>query len=313
MLMHSPVSLLKGVRSRFIRTFNETRTDLLMLATMLSSDSDVETYAWIDELPRMREFLTERRITGLGDARYDVANRKFESTIGVKRDHLSDSKIDMINMRISELAKEAKGHPMTLLAEQLVNGVSASVTDSESGAIRSNVCYDGEAFFSATHPARGVLTATQSNLSAGTGTSVAQLSADLAAVKTVMSRRLDAGGKPFRRQWVQIAIVAPPDLEQNFKTVLESDLISNTTNVQKGQAQLVIMPELTDINDWYVLHVGGELKPLGFQLREPVEFASQDDPESNESAFMREVYTYGTRYRGAALYGLWQDAHKVTN
>lgn len=312
MLIFSPVALMKGVKTRFLRKFVETRTDLLKLATILPSDSDLETYAWMDELPRMHEFLTERRIVGLGDTTYQVPNRKFESTLAVKRDHLDDQKIQMVTMRINELAAEAKGHPMSLMVEQLVNGTSATAAN-EDGTTRSNVCYDGGAFFSTSHPVRGVQTSTQSNLLTGSGTSISQLSADLASVKTRMSRIVDAGGKPWRRQWGEMVIVAPPDLELPFRTVLEASEISASDNMQKGAASLIIAPELTDVNDWYVLHVGGELKPLCFQERSGVEFAAQDDPNANESAFLREVYYYGTRYRGAGAYGFWQDAHKVSN
>lgn len=311
-LIHSPVALMKGMRTRFLRKFVETRTDLLRLATILPSDTDIENYAWIDELPRMREFLTERQVTGLADARYDVENRTFESTMSVKRTHLADGKVAMIRMRLDEMAAEAKGHPMTLMAEQLANGHLTTVT-TDDGTVRRNVCYDGGAFFSTGHPARGQQVGTQSNLMAGSGTGVAALSADWAAVKSRFGRIVDAGGKAWRRSWGEIIIVCPPELENAWKTVLEADLISNTSNVQKGQASYMVMPELTDQNDWYALHVGGELKPICFQSREDVEFVSLDDPEVHEPTFFRDLNYYGARYRGAGAYGFWQDAQKVTN
>ncbi len=310
-LIFSPASLLKGVKTRFMRKYVETRTDLLKLATTVSSDTDLETYAWMNELPNMREFLTERRIVGLGDQRYEILNRKFEQTLGVQRDHLSDGKTQLIQGRINEMAALAKGHPLSLMTEQLVNGIATTVAN-EDGILRNNACADGGAFFSNAHPAYGLAPA-QSNLLAGSGTSISALTADLGTIRARFARILDAGGRAWRKAWGEFVIVAPPELEIAFETILKATQIDATDNIMKGKFSLVTDPGLVDTEDWYVLHTGGELKPLVFQEREPVEFASLDDPENNESAFMREIYYFGTRYRGAGAYGFWQDAQKVNN
>jgi len=301
MLTYSAVSLLKGLKTNFLRQFQATASNVAMIASILKSDSDYETYGFLGELPQVREFLAERQVVGLQDASYIVRNRTWESTLGVKREDLEDDKLGALPVRIGEMAANAKQHAMTLLAETLAAGDSTN-------------CYDGTPFFYDSHPARGQQTAVQDNLLTGSGTSVSNLSTDLALGKARLKRQLDEGGKPFRSSWGKIVVCAPPELEHSFQSILnpEATMISNSSNVQRGEYELLIMPELTNASDWYMLHVGGVLKPLILQERKPVEFTAMDS-STDEAFFMRGIAMYGTYGRYAGAYGMWQDAVKIDN
>ncbi|WP_426036573.1 Mu-like prophage major head subunit gpT family protein [Cypionkella sp. TWP1-2-1b2] len=57
-----------------------------------STGSD-ETYGWLTGVPQMREWLGERYIKSVTAARYTIENRKFESTLRVKRENIEDNRL----------------------------------------------------------------------------------------------------------------------------------------------------------------------------------------------------------------------------
>lgn len=293
------VSLEKGLRSIFIAAMLSQPGSIANdIATTVPSDADLETYGWMDSLPQVREFLTERQISGLGEARYQIQNREWELTIGVKRKDIKDDRLGALPIRIGQMAEQADDHKNQLVVDTLVAG------DSTAG-------YDGANYFSTTHPNRGS-SGVQSNLHTGTGTTTAQFRADFQSVMTAKRRRRDEAGKPFRRRFGRMLVLIPPELETVAREALQAPiLVGGGTNVMVNQADIIIVPELADTNDWYVLHVGGVLKPIIFQLREGVEFSALEG--ESESGFMRNAYYYGTYARYGAGYGFWQDADKVTN
>lgn len=59
---------------------------------------------------------------------------------------------------------------------------------------------------------------------------------------------------------------------------------------------------------WFLLDTSRALKPLVFQRRIAPQLDSMDDP-SDPNVFLRDVFLYGVRARGAAGFGLWQMAY----
>jgi phage major head subunit gpT-like protein len=58
---------------------------------------------------------------------------------------------------------------------------------------------------------------------------------------------------------------------------------------------------------WYLLSLGGSLKPLIFQNRIGPEMDDITDTK-NDTVFMKDKYMFGIRWRGNFGYGLWQQA-----
>jgi phage major head subunit gpT-like protein len=196
------------------------------------------------------------------------------------------------------MAQTASTHVNELVISALVNGTT-------------DTCYDGTAFFGNTHTARGDGAAFD-NLAAGTATTTAGLATDLATVKSTMLRFQDETGASFHNDSpAQFTVVAPPELEKNLREVLGATMISNTSNMQVGAAQLIISPRLADANDWYFLRTDNLARGLLFQQRSPIEFSALES--NTESSFLREVYYYGVRARYAVGYAFPQCAIKVVN
>ncbi len=135
--------LTKGLKSSFFETFNQLHgqsTVFQDLCTTIPSDSDQENYRWLGSVPAMREWGTGRKAKGLNSESYNVKNLKYESTIEVDRDEISDDQTGQIAIRVREQAQRAAWHKDYLIAQLLLNGSSTGYNS-----------YDGVPFFDAAH------------------------------------------------------------------------------------------------------------------------------------------------------------------
>lgn len=112
------------------------------------------TYAWLGDFPRMREWLGERHIKNLETHDYTILNRTFELTCEVPREDIEDDEIGVFNPIVARMGEATAEHPDELIFSLFSDGLTTN-------------SYDGVPFFSTTHP---VGTGTVSNNGAGAGT-----------------------------------------------------------------------------------------------------------------------------------------------
>lgn len=124
------------------------------VATLVPSTTKTETYAWLGQFPRLREWLGDRQVKNLSQSSYTITNKKFESTIAVKRDDLDDDQYGVYSPLFQELGYSAATHPDELVFTLLAAGFATP-------------CFDGQYFFDPNHPVAGGVV---SNLGAGAGT-----------------------------------------------------------------------------------------------------------------------------------------------
>ncbi|MGP9792161.1 Mu-like prophage major head subunit gpT family protein, partial [Roseinatronobacter sp. NSM] len=72
---------------------------------------------------------------------FTITNRKFESTISISRDDISDDRLGVFAPMIQSMGYEAAIHP-----DHVVFGLLAAGFDT--------LCYDGQNFFDTEHPVR---------------------------------------------------------------------------------------------------------------------------------------------------------------
>jgi len=124
------------------------------LATIVPSTTRSNTYAWLGQVPGMRKWVGDRIIKELVGHSYTLENQDFELTIAVDRNDFEDDNFGIYTPMAANMAYEGKTHKSRLVYELLEDG------ENQNG-------YDGQPFFSATHPdGQG---GTQSNLIAGAG------------------------------------------------------------------------------------------------------------------------------------------------
>jgi len=293
--------LTKGLRSEFFHRFEQTPTWHQDLATRIASHSDREQYRWLGTVPRVREWGTGRLAQGLRTETYSVENLKYEATLEVDRDEISDDQTGQIRLRVGELAQRAATHKDYLLAQLLLHGADPGWLG-----------YDGVSFFSDAHESGG--SGAQSNLltadaEEADSATVPEFKAGMeSAVAALLSVR-DDQGEPMMLSASGLVAVVPPTLLFTAAEALNSTIVENRSNALHGLARVVALPWLTHRRRWYLLKTDGVIRPFIFQDREPVEFGAL--AEDSDEGFRREKFFFGVRARYRMAYGYWQYAVRV--
>ncbi|MBI4719253.1 MAG: Mu-like prophage major head subunit gpT family protein [Planctomycetes bacterium] len=291
--------LTKGLRSEFFNRLSGVSTYFQDLSTRIPSNSDSETYKWLGSVPRMREWGTGRVARGVGTEAYSVENLKYESTLEVDRDEISDDKTGQIRIRIAELAERAATHKDYLIAQLLANGETAGFNS-----------YDGVSFFHDSHVS-GASGAQDNKLTAEAldpdNATADEFKISLKAAIGAMMAFKDDQSDPMSISATGLACVVPTSL---YITALEAvSATVGSANVLQGAARIIAFPWLSDIRKWYLLKTDGVVRPFIFQDREPVEFTALT--EDSDEGFRREKFLYGVRARYRLAYGYWQYAVRM--
>jgi phage major head subunit gpT-like protein len=300
-----PDLLLPGLKAEFAMAYR-AEVDLGIadkIATVINTTLPSQKYAWLGAPPPMREFVDERQVSGMTPFTQTIEDKVFESTIAVDRKAIEDDQLDLIRLRIRDLASRVSAHRQQIVVEALSNGFS-------------NLGYDGAAMFSSSHPTQGASTYSNKGTSALDATSLA------AAVSSMMLVP-DDQGTPLGI--VPDTLVVGPSLQWSALELVESPVVvykgnsndaspsTSYLNAFHGRLQLVVSPFLngTSGSYWFLLDTKRAMKGIILQQRSdvPVEFSALDNSGQNESAFMRDRFYYGVRARYNVGYGLWQAAY----
>lgn len=293
--------LTKGLRSEFLNRLEGTQTHFQDLATRIVSNARSETYRWLGTVPQLREWGNGRLAKGLRTESYSVENLKYEATLEVDRDELSDDQTGQIRIRVGELAERAATHKDFLISQLLINGESAGFES-----------YDGVPFFSDAHVsgASGAqdnkLTSDVADLAAPT---VDEFRASIRQAIEAMLGFADDQGQPMSIAASGLFCVVPPSLFFTALEAINSTVVNNTNNALEGVARVISFPWLTDTTRWYLLKNNGVVRPFIFQDREPIEFGAL--AEDSEESFKREKLLFGVRARYRIAYGYWQFATRT--
>jgi phage major head subunit gpT-like protein len=128
-----------GFRAAFNKGFSGVQLSSDKVAMTVPSNSASETLGWLQQLPRMREWIGDRVINSLASQGWTIKNRSFESTIGVNRDDFEDDKYGVFSPLFEQMGKSAAEYPDELIFKLLKDGWTTQ-------------CYDGQYFFDIEHP-----------------------------------------------------------------------------------------------------------------------------------------------------------------
>lgn len=109
------------------------------IATVIKSTNASTTYAWLGQMPSLKEWLGDRTITAIQTHGYSVVNKDWASAVEVKRTDIEDDNVGVYTPLIQELGRAAGTLP-----DELVFGALAKGFETE--------CYDGQYFFDTDHP-----------------------------------------------------------------------------------------------------------------------------------------------------------------
>lgn len=298
---------LAAITTNFQTAFNNAlgaaKTQWQLFAMLVNSTTKTEVHAWLDEVDELREWIGPRQIENLAARAISVENKKYERTIGVKREDIEDDRLGIFAPRLEMLARAAALWPDKLVVDALLAG-------------GTSLCYDGQYFFDTDHPVNPENPSTGAeNTQANLHTSCALTSDNYRAVRAAAMEIKARNGVPMGI--MPNLIIVPPALEATAKEIVMAELIASSaaakTNVMRGTAEVLVVPRLAADSDttWYLIDNSRPIKPLFFQQRSAPSLTSMIAEES-ANVFEMDEYRYGLRARGAAGYGLWQLAHKCT-
>lgn len=129
------------IRGEFNIAFKNANANSIYkrLATTIKSSSKSNTYDWLGKFPQMREWVGSRVTKDMAEASYQIANKKYEATLGVDRADIEDDNLNLYSTIAQSMGQEANDFLDRKVAELLTGGFGA-------------LCYDGQNFFDDSHP-----------------------------------------------------------------------------------------------------------------------------------------------------------------
>ena len=300
-----PDLLLPGLKTEFELAYRSEQENSVAekIATIINTTQPIQKYAWLGATPPMREFVDERRPTGLAAFAISIEDKVYESTIAVDRKAIEDDQLDLIRLRVRDLASRVSSHRHQITVEALLKG------DVDFG-------YDGVEFFGATHPGPSGTTISNLDSNVLNGTNLSS------AIKSMMVVPDDTG-TPLGM--VPDTLVVGPNLMWTAIELAESPVVvyqGNTTdtapstdytNAFRGRLRVIVSPYIAGAKEgsWFLLDTKRPIKGVILQQRSdvPVDFTALEGNSGSESAFIRDLFLYGVRARYNVGYGLWQAAH----
>lgn len=149
----SLLGLYKAFNTRFQSALNKAPTDFEKISMTVPSGTGSNDYAWLANIPMVREWVGDRFIKSISAMHYEIHNKDYEATISVKRNDINDDQIGLYTPMFDTLGFNAKRHPDKLIFDLLKNGFASD-------------CYDGQYFFDTDHEVAG---ASVSNNGGGSG------------------------------------------------------------------------------------------------------------------------------------------------
>lgn len=292
-------SLQTSFSQRFRSAYRDAPTFFQNFSTTIPSNTRTNTYGWMQRLLAMREWDGPRIIQNLKTHAYSLENKSYEATVAVASDDIKDDMLGVYNPRMEELGRVGKHLPDQLILEALRAG------DTENG-------FDDQAFFSTGHtldPAGG-----QDN----TGTEIFS-QANWAAIRAERASYTGEDGRPLKV--VSNLVVIPPQFELVAKQIFVAEIapqiqgssagIGGGTNMTRGEARYLVLPELQPADGWFVFDTTAPIQAMIWQLRESVKLVSRTSV-TDDNVFWQKEFVWGLDGRGRAGYGPWWLAYHAT-
>lgn len=247
------------------------------LAMRVSSSTSQNDYAWMADLPKMREWLGSRTIHNLSTHSYALKNKTFELTLGIKREHIEDDNLGVYASMAEVYGKSVAQHRDELTATLLQTGHAV-------------ICFDGQNFFDTDHPVNpfdAAMLTYQNYWSSGK----ALTQANFLIQRAIMAGYVGETGKPVKARATML--VVPPALEGAAIEIVVNERTANgSSNTTRGMTDYMVIDDLAgEDTTWYLMDLSKPIKPLLMQVRREPTFVTKnriDDDvvlEDNEVRF----------------------------
>lgn len=299
-------AIFQAFRLDFQAAYEGTPTWYNLLSTIVPSGTRENRYAWMKKIPRVREWIGERKFNNLVARGYTIINKSFEDSIAIDRDNIEDDQIGVYTADVAMLGSQSA----KWMDDLMVACIQAGST--------TGLCFDGQPFFNDSHPVDsdvstlGVYSNNFPNM---------PLTRDnFITVRQTMVSQLGEDGKPLGIMPRQL--IVPPQLEFTAKSILNASIIARTvqgttagaseTNVLQGMAEVLVVPELSNQGDtWYLADSSKPIKAFVAQVRKAPVMTQLVSP-TDANVFLHKQYYMGTEMRGNTGYSLPFLASRAT-
>lgn len=107
------------------------------LATTIQSSSKTNTYDWLGKFPQMREWVGSRVLKDMSESSYQIANKKYEATLGVDRTDIEDDNLGLYSTIAQSMGQEANDFLDRKVAELLKTDSPPPATTGRISLMRS--------------------------------------------------------------------------------------------------------------------------------------------------------------------------------
>lgn len=134
---------LSALRTGFSKHFqdgqNGVEPQFSRIATTIPSTTATNTYGWLGEWPGFREWIGKRQHKSMKEKAYTIANKDWESSVDVQRNHIEDDQLGIYEPMFKEAGRATMMFPDELVFPQLLLGETTE-------------CHDGQYYFDTDHP-----------------------------------------------------------------------------------------------------------------------------------------------------------------
>lgn len=129
----------QGFKTIYTDAYTNAPAHYSKVAMTVASGNRQETYGWLGQFPQLREWLDgERVIKDLEAHSFTILNRKFESTVDIRREDFEDDRLGLFKPMFAEMGHLARQHPDELIFGLLKDGFTTP-------------CFDGQNYFDTEH------------------------------------------------------------------------------------------------------------------------------------------------------------------
>ena len=267
-----------------------------------TSNTAVNVYDLLIQLPVMRKFQEQVKIQVSGKAQHRIENDELEATVQIKQAALERGEAAQFNNRFEMLGIATRRRTDRFLAPLMIDAFT--VPD-----------YTGAAFFATNKPhLPGVIDAgTFSNLmtekpSAASYEKALQLLANI----------MDPNGDPYGLGG-NLTVVCSSTYISTFRKILKAETIIeagptsdvSVSNIYQGTSELIEFKYLNTSarrDHWFILDNSLPVRAFIDQTETDPRFYAQDDPNVHTDAFKEHVFNYQAYQRAAVGFGLPQLA-----
>ena len=132
-------ALFVGFRREFQQALTDTPTHWQQIASEVPSTTKSNTYGWLGQFPKYREWIGARVLKDIAAHGYSIVNKDWETSVGVKRTDIEDDQVGVYSPLFQEMGRAAKSQPDELVFPLLKVG-------------HTTLCFDGQNYFDTDHP-----------------------------------------------------------------------------------------------------------------------------------------------------------------